>query len=66
MSALDHVHIDPHSTIAGEALANLQQLVAESALTLEALALVSVIALARLEACIFGALEDPTVGPHES
>jgi hypothetical protein len=53
------IRIDPRSTIASALQADLAQPV--STLTIEAVAASVVLAIGRLEACIFGQLEDPVV-----
>jgi hypothetical protein len=62
MGALDLIRIDPRSTVGKRMQKDLQELSRDGALTVEAVACVATLAVARLEACLFGALDDPVVG----
>jgi hypothetical protein len=60
-AGLKAIAIDPRSTIAAALQADLVTLQASSELTLDALGSAVTLAMARLEACIFSGLDDPTV-----
>jgi hypothetical protein len=62
MTTPHEVHIDPRSTIAAQLKADLIDLQADGPVSAEAIAGPVLLALARLEACIFGELDDPTIG----
>jgi hypothetical protein len=61
ISAIERIGIDPHSTVGSRLRRDLIELEARGELTVEALAVAVTIAVARLEACIFGGLDDPTI-----
>jgi hypothetical protein len=58
---LNAIVIDARSTIAAALQTDLVKLQASSELTQDALTYAVTLAIARLEACIFGELDDPTV-----
>lgn len=61
ISDIESIGIDPNSTIGSELQRELMALAKNGALTTESMAFAVTLAIARLEACIFGGLEDPTV-----
>jgi hypothetical protein len=62
MTTPHDVQIDPRSTIAAQLKADLIDLTVDGPVSVDAIAAPVLLAIARLEACIFGELNDPTVG----
>jgi hypothetical protein len=61
ISDIERIGIDPNSTVASELQRTLLALDKSGQLTPQAIAFAVTVSVARLEACIFGGLEDPTV-----
>jgi hypothetical protein len=62
MTTPQDVQIDPRSTIAAQLKADLVKLTIDGPVSVDAIATPVLLAIARLEACIFGELDDPTIG----
>ena len=61
MSAIGRIRIDTNSNIAAPLQRELVALMQAGELTLENLAYAMTLAIAQLEACVFGGLNDPIV-----